>query len=161
MRVLRPFVILALLSGPLPATASPMQHMVYLAGAWTCTISGPSGTQTETDRNTATLGGTWMHIAGSVGAGMGRPARTYDGYLGMDPNTHGWVYSFVDSFGDYGIFKSNDAPDAKTQRWTGLDATDPNGGFTLRALSPSRYTIDFVLVVNGHAARTHQVCIKT
>lgn len=135
--------------------------MAFLEGTWSCTISSSAGKQMEIDHNTVTLDGKWMHFAGSVAAGMGRPARTFDGYLGIDANTHGWVYDFVDSFGDYGIFKSSDAPDAKTQRWIGLDAKDPNGGFTFHTLSAAKYTIDFVLFVNGRAARTHQVCTKT
>ncbi len=138
-----------------------MQHMAFLEGTWSCTITSTGGKQTEIDHNTAVMGGKWMHFAGSVAAGMGRPARTYDGYLGTDANTHRWVYDFVDSLGDYGIFKSSDAPDAKTQTWTGLDATDPNGGFTFHTLSATKYTIDFVLVTNGHATQTHQVCTKT
>ncbi|MGB6986152.1 MAG: hypothetical protein WBD74_09300 [Candidatus Aquilonibacter sp.] len=161
MRILQSFVILALLSAALPASASTMSHIAFLEGTWSCTISSPGGKQTEIDHNSATLGRKWMHFAGSVAAGMGRPARTYDGYLGPDPNTHGWVYDFVDSFGDYGIFKSSEAPDAKTQTWIGLDAMDPNDRFTFHALSTTKYTIDFVLVVNGHAAHTHQACTKT
>lgn len=135
--------------------------MAFLEGTWRCTITSAGGQQTEIDHNAAIMGGKWIHFAGSVAAGMGRPARTYDGYLGTDSTTHQWVYDFVDSLGDYGIFKSNDAPDARTQRWTGLDATDPNGGFTFHTLSATKYTIDFVLVVNGHAVHTRQVCTKT
>ncbi len=151
------FVILVLLAPALP----PMQHMAFLEGTWSCTISSSGGRQMETDHNTATMGGKWIHISGRVAAGMGRPARTYDGFLGPDPNAHGWVYDFVDSFGDYGTFKSKDAPDAKTQTWIGLDAMGPNDRFTLRTLSAAKYTIDFVLVLRGHAAHTHQVCNKT
>jgi len=161
MRMLRSLAILGVLQAAQPAAASPVQHMAFLAGTWNCTITSSAGEQRETDHNTAAMDGKWMHIAGRVGAGMGRPAHTYNGYLGSDPNTHGWVYAFVDSFGDYGIFKSSDAPDARTQRWTGLDATDPNGGFTFHTLSAAKYTIDFVLVMNGHALHTHQVCTKS
>jgi hypothetical protein len=154
------FVATAVLSA-IPAAALPqIAHVAFLEGSWTCTISSAAGAQHEVDRNVA-LGASWVHLAGNVTAGMGRPAHTYDGYVGIDSAKHVWVYSYVDNLGGYGIFTTSDAPDAKTQRWIASYPPDPNGGFTLHAISSTRYAIDFTLPMNGRRLAVHQVCTKT
>ena len=150
--VLAGFMLLAATSA---ASAAIPEELQSFAGNWACVLKSGGTTYLSSAANS--VWGSWIKEEITFPAQMGQPASVGTAYLGYDATMHRWIYSEIDSVGEYFITKS-ESPRLSDSSWK---SAFPTGDVsTIRVTSRSQYTVDGRYSENGKTSSFRQVCTR-
>ena len=137
------------------SSAAIPEELQSFAGNWACVLKSGGATYSSSAANS--VWGSWIKEEITFPAQMGQPASVGTAYLGYDAASHRWIYSQIDSVGEYFITKS-ESPRLSDSSWT--SAFPAGDASTIRVVSRSQYTVDGSYSENRKKSSFHQVCTR-
>ncbi len=151
-------VALAAISSAASAAATPQDSVQSLVGTWSC-VTHSSDNTTSKDTDVDAMYGKWLKIDSTFGAGGGQAAGTSHAFFGYDGKAKRWIFTGVDSNGNY-FMNYSGSPAFNGSQWS--DGFPNNhGSAVVHMTNTTQYIVDSKGPgAGGKTVTSHEVCTR-